>query len=201
MRKVAFALVLAPLALAGCARVHSTGTTTPATTPPAATTASTTTPAATPVPTAHPARSSHPVQPSTTRPKSSSPGNRPPTCHTAELRIDVLRGSGISGRQFASISFTNVGTRSCAMSGAPSVELVRSGQPLDAPAHATAKAAPLVVLAPGAAAGTMLVGFSTCDAPNSDAARIAPPGQVGTVDVPLVLRGCRLEVDPVRPAT
>jgi hypothetical protein len=122
-------------------------------------------------------------------------------CRSADLQIDVLRGSGISGRQFASISFTNVGTGTCAMSGIPQVQLVQAGTPLDDPARATAKPTTVVTLAPGRAATTMVVDFSTCNASNSDAMRITPPGQTSTVDTPVVLRGCPLEVDPVAAAS
>ncbi len=200
MRRITYLLlltpaVLAPLALAACDTSRPAGPTHPASTvvalpstspsPPA--TSSTTSPA--------PSRHIRPA-PAT----SASPAGRL-ACRTADLRIDVLRGSGISGRQFASISFTNISASSCAMSGVPQARLVRAGAPLDEPAVASGKPAPVVTLAPGRSAATTLVGFSTCNAPNSDAVRIAPPGQTTSVDAPLVLRGCQLEVDPVTPAS
>jgi hypothetical protein len=77
------------------------------------------------------------------------------------------------------------------------VTLLRGGIALGTPAHASGKAAPFVSLSPAKSATTTLTGFSTCNAMNSDAVRIAAPGQTATVDAPLVLRGCRLEIDPV----
>ena len=74
---------------------------------------------------------------------------------------------------------------------------MRAGAPLGTSAAVSGKSAALVNLAPGDAVVTTLTGFSTCNAMNSDAVRIAAPGQTATVDQPLVLRGCRLEVDPV----
>ncbi len=125
----------------------------------------------------------------------------PPTCLAKNVRVDVLPGSGAAGRQFASISFANTGTAMCAMSGAPHVTLLRAGTVLGKPAVASAKPARVVMLAPGKAADTTLTGFSTCNAKNSDAVRIAPPGQTQTVDMPLELRGCPLQVDPVSAMT
>jgi hypothetical protein len=113
----------------------------------------------------------------------------------------VLPGSGAAGRQFASISFANTGPAACAMSGAPQVTLLRAGSVLGKPAASSAKRPLLVMLAPGKAADTTLTGFSTCNAKNSDAVRVAPPGQTQTVDVPLEMRGCPLQVDPVSPLT
>jgi hypothetical protein len=115
--------------------------------------------------------------------------------------VDVLPGSGAAGRQFASISFTNTGPAKCAISGAPHVTLLRAGGVLGKPAAASSKRALLVMLAPGKAADTTLTGFSTCNAKNSDAVRVAPPGQTQTVDMPLELRGCPLQVDPVSAMT
>jgi len=87
------------------------------------------------------------------------------------------------------------------MSGAPQVTLLRAGTVLGKPAVASAKAARVVMLAPGKAADTTLTGFSTCNATNSDAVRVAPPGQTQAVDLPLELRGCPLQVDPVSAMT
>jgi len=125
----------------------------------------------------------------------------PPTCLAKNVRVDVLPGSGAAGRQFASISFANTGTATCAMSGAPQVTLLRAGTVLGKPAVASAKPARVVMLAPGKAADTTLTGFSTCNAKNSDAVRVAPPGQTQTVDMPLELRGCPLQVAPVSAMT
>jgi hypothetical protein len=167
-----------------------------------------------PTPSAQPATSASPssstpstdvatgIEESLTPPASASttPAG-PPTCLAKNVRVDVLPGSGAAGRQFASISFANTGPATCAMSGAPQVTLLRAGTVLGKPAVASAKAARVVVLAPGKAADTTLTGFSTCNAKNSDAVRIAPPGQTQTVDMPLELRGCPLQVDPVSAMT
>ena len=118
-------------------------------------------------------------------------------CTATSLRADVLKGSGASGHQFALISFTNAGSAACVITGAPKVTLMRAGAMLGTSAAVSGKSATLVDLAPGDTAVTTLTGFSTCNAMNSDTVRIAAPGQTTTVDKPLVLRGCRLEVDPV----
>jgi hypothetical protein len=86
------------------------------------------------------------------------------------------------------------------MSGAPQVRLILAGATLGAPATPAAKPAHAVTLAPGAAATSMLTDYSTCNASNSDTVRITPPGQAKSVDAPLMLRGCKLEVSPVTPA-
>ncbi|HYU66188.1 MAG TPA: DUF4232 domain-containing protein [Jatrophihabitantaceae bacterium] len=137
----------------------------------------------------------------TPTPSASTTPAGPPTCLAKNVRVDVLPGSGAAGRQFASISFANTGPATCAMSGAPQVTLLRAGTVLGKPAVASAKPAQVVLLAPGKAADTTLTGFSTCNAKNSDAVRIAPPGQPQTVDMPLELRGCSLQVDPVSAMT
>jgi len=137
----------------------------------------------------------------TPTPSASTTPAGPPTCLAHDIRVDVLPGSGAAGRQFASISFANTGPATCAMSGAPQVTLLRAGAVLGKPAVASAKAARVVMLAPGKAADTTLTGFSTCNATNSDAVRVAPPGQTQTVDMPLELRGCPLQVDPVSAMT
>jgi hypothetical protein len=55
-------------------------------------------------------------------------------------------------------------------------------------------------LAPGAVAVANLTDFSSCDASNSDTVRVSPPGSSVIVELPLQLRGCRLEVDPLTPS-
>jgi hypothetical protein len=83
------------------------------------------------------------------------------------------------------------------MSGAPQVSLLRAGLSIGTPAAASSKPAHVVVLARGKSAGTTITGFSTCNAANSDTVRISPPGEKQTVDAPLELRACQLQVDPV----
>jgi hypothetical protein len=113
------------------------------------------------------------------------------------LRTDVLRGSGIAGQQFAMISFTNTGAAVCNIVGYPGVSLLAAGAQLGAPAAKSGKTYSAINLAPGKTVSTTLVDFSTCNAPNSDTVRIYPPNNTVAVQRPLILRGCRLQIDPV----
>jgi hypothetical protein len=54
-----------------------------------------------------------------------------------------------------------------------------------------------VTLAPSAVAVANLVDFSSCNASNSDSVQVSAPGSSTIVELPLQLRGCRLEVDPL----
>ncbi len=192
------ALVLGPLALAACTSAKPVRSS-----PPSAAsrvvTSSPQTPSASDTPTADPSAATASATPTTPAPgpvTAASPASGP-ACTTKSLRLDVLRGSGASGHQFALISLTNTGPAACLMSGAPAVTLMRGGAVLGTPAQPSAKAARALTLAPAKAATTTLTGFSTCNAMNSDTVRVTPPGQTAALDAPLVLRGCELEVDPV----
>jgi hypothetical protein len=193
MRRAAWLIVALPLGLAAaCTSTPSRPVPSPSASASASSPASS---PSTPVDTGTDESLTPPASTATTPP----PG--PPACLAKNVRVDVLPGSGAAGRQFASISFANTGPAACAMSGAPQVTLLRAGSVLGKPAASSAKRPLLVMLAPGKAADTTLTGFSTCNAKNSDAVRVAPPGQTQTVDLPLEMRGCPLQVDPVSPLT
>ena len=192
-------LLLAPIALAACGsskHVSASTTTTAAASPSQVITTSESTEQA-PASTTQAVPSTSPTTPTTSAAPTSTAG---PACTTKNLKVDALRGSGASGHQFALISFTNNGSAACTLSGIPQVTLMHAGAVLGSPAQASGKKSPLLTLAPAHTATTTLTGFSTCNAMNSDAVRIAAPGQTATVDTPLVLRGCRLEVDPMTAA-
>jgi hypothetical protein len=198
MRRAAYLIVLVPLALAvGC----TSSTSTPPVSSAVSSPASPPTSSASTQPTSVDTATEESLTPSSTpSPSKASPAGGP-ICLAKNLHVDALPGSGASGRQFATILFTNTGTAVCTMTGSPQVTLLRTGKALGKPAVASSKPVTAVKVMPGKSADTTITGFSTCNAPNSDAVRIAAPGQNQTVDAPLELRACQLEVDPVSATT
>jgi hypothetical protein len=139
---------------------------------------------------------------SATPSKSVSPTAAPgpvgaPACATSALKVDVLRGSGAAGHQFALLQFTNKSTSECSLTGFPGVVLLEAGNQLGKPAARSAKPVSLVALKPGKTAAATLTNDSTCNADNSDSVQVIVPNRTEKVVLPLRLRGCPLTVDPV----
>ena len=130
-------------------------------------------------------------------PSSTPSGASPNDCRLDELTVRVLRGSGDHGQEFALITFTNDGTRTCTMFGFPGVSLRRANALLGKPAQRSAKVPHTVSLKPGVQAEASVTVFSTCNANLSDAMRVYPPNSTQFVDRPAQLRGCTVVVDPV----
>lgn len=135
--------------------------------------------------------------PPTVEPTSSVPPAASDACSSASLSVTALPGSGSSGMQYETVQFTNSGSAACSLTGAPTVAARLAGADLGGPATTSSNPATTVPLAPGASATAVLSGPSTCDAPLSDTLRVTAPGTTGYVDVPAVVRGCPLTVDPV----
>ncbi len=161
------------------------------------------------VPSSSPATASSPATPSSSsaapassRPPAVStspagPVDGPDGCPTSSLKVAVLRASGAAGHQYAFLQFTNIGARSCSLTGFPGVQLLKASTPLGQPAVRSALAARKVQIAPGAALTARLVDDSTCNAGNADSIQIIPPNRSDKVVLPSALRGCPLQIDPV----
>jgi hypothetical protein len=144
------------------------------------------------------------IPPSTTSPVTSTspagPVDGPGGCPTSSLKVMVLRASGAAGHQYAFLQFTNIGSKSCSLTGFPGVQLLKAGRPLGQPAARSALAATRVQIAPGAALTARLVDDSTCNADNADSVQIIPPNRTDKIVLPSALRGCPLHIDPVMPS-
>jgi hypothetical protein len=137
-----------------------------------------------------------PSQSNAASPSHSSGGT---DCPTAGLTLTAQRGSGASGQQFATLTFTNTTRTACPLRGFPGVSLRSNNSALGQPAgHATGASA-TVTLAPGHSATSQLTVDSTCNAASSNAVRVYPPNQTTFVDLPITLRGCSMVVTPVSP--
>ncbi|HEX2902736.1 MAG TPA: DUF4232 domain-containing protein [Jatrophihabitans sp.] len=109
----------------------------------------------------------------------------------------AIRGSGAAGHQFAFIQFTNNSTSSCSLTGYPGIQLLSHGQPLGVPATRSGKPIATVTLAPGTSASAGITVDSACNAPISDSVQVIPPNRTDKLVLPLALRGCAAQVDPV----
>jgi hypothetical protein len=165
-----------------------------------------------PAPSTAPTTAAAPATPTPSVTPSSRPAPTTPTaastpvaagqreCSTADLSVRVRRGGAAANEEIALITFTNTARTACSLTGFPGVSLRRAQALLGAPATRSGRAPAVVVLAPGASAGTTLTDVSTCQADLSDTVRVYPPDSTAFVDQPLTLRGCALYVDPVTPA-
>lgn len=134
--------------------------------------------------------------PSSKPPSKSKPAG-PADCANKQLKIDALRGSAAAGIEYALITFTNTGTKSCAVMGFPGVSLRLAGALVGKPAERSIKKPASVTLKPGAQAEAAITDLSSCQAPVSDKVRVYAPDQTAFVDLPLGLRACRIIVDPL----
>jgi hypothetical protein len=137
----------------------------------------------------------------TTTPALSTHPPAQPLCTTATLRVDVLRGGAIPGREIAVITFTNTSSRTCVLAGYPSLTLFLHGKQVGSPARHSTQTPTPVTLKPGAHAESEITDITACQAPISDTARITPPGSQAYVDRPLEMRACSLFVNPVTKAS
>lgn len=197
-------LLAAGLVLTGCGKApqpaanDSASVTTSAST--SADTASSTTdtgsPSASETPTGSSSAGTSSASPSAT-PSSSKPPAGPAACATSALKIEVLRGSGAAGHQFAYLVFTNTGSTTCSITGFPGVQLLKSGSPLAQPAARSTKPVKRVDLTHGQSASALLTNNSTCNADNSDSVQVIVPNQTEKTALPLRFRGCSMTIDPV----
>lgn len=208
--RTALVLALLPLALAaGCTKAKAPHTNADTVTAPAASGSSSdstgdSSSAAAGTPTSTAAEPSTPATSPSTGPAptvsagSSAPTYQgPPGCATSALRIVVLRGSGIAGHQFASISFTNTSATQCSLVGYPGAVLLKAGSYLGSPAARSGQPVTPVVLKPGATGSAKLENDSTCNAEVSDSVQIIVPNRTEKTVRPLQMRGCPLTIYPV----
>lgn len=94
--------------------------------------------------------------------------------------------------------FTNNGSAPCTVSGYASAQLLRRGQPIGRPANDNPGTVRTVLLHHGQTAEAQLTAVTTCQAPVSDAARVALPDSNTSVSVSVELRACSLSIDPLR---
>ena len=127
-------------------------------------------------------------------PPAPTPGN---TCKPGQLAIEGVRGGAYQGREIAGVLFTNTSATPCTMSGYPSARLIRNGRPIGRPADDEPGTVKPVLLANGQTAQTELTAVTTCQAPISDAVRIALPNWAHPVDAQVQLRACSLSVSPI----
>ncbi|MDQ1716219.1 MAG: hypothetical protein QOE89_172 [Pseudonocardiales bacterium] len=124
----------------------------------------------------------------------------PPACTTGALTIEVQRGSGAAGHQFASLVFTNASQTACSITGFPGVALLIAGAPLGRPATRSGQSIKRIDLKPGSKGTASLTNDSTCNAENSDSVQIIVPNQTEKVVRPLRFRGCTMTINPVAAA-
>jgi hypothetical protein len=184
-------------ALAGCTTGSSpvAGTSEPAVTsaapPPVVTSAPVTAPPPTSTPPSKPTTS--PVHTASTT--ASRPAN---TCK--KLTIRVLQGGAVQRAEIAAVTFVNDSAKACSISGYPSVVLMRDGSTLVTATPKSGTVAQAVRLAPGAQAESRITDHSTCNADLSDTIEVTAPNGAagGTLTRPFQLRGCKVDVTPVR---
>jgi hypothetical protein len=152
-----------------------------------------------------------PTQPTTTTPPPTSTAPTTPAQHTTSvpaqpantcknLTIRVLPGGAVQQAEIAAVTFVNDSAKACSISGYPSVVLLHKGSTLATATPKTGTVAQAVRLAPGAQAESRITDHSTCDAALSDTIEVtAPNGAVGgKLTRPFQLRGCTVDVAPVR---
>jgi hypothetical protein len=103
-------------------------------------------------------------------------------------------------QQYATIRVRNGGGAGCWMLGYARVGLLVRGKAAGAAAAPSNPGLPALYLRAGASATASLHGPSTCNAPLSDHARIAAPGQSAYLDATLLMRVCALHIDAFRAA-
>lgn len=102
----------------------------------------------------------------------------------------------MSEQQYATLRFTNISSRPCALGGYAGVQPLRGGQLLGRPAQTSGVPVPLLRLSPGGSVTAGVSGPTTCNADVSDEVRITLPNAPGHVDKPLLMRACALVVAP-----
>lgn len=188
------ALLVGVVLLAGCTTGSTGGGHTAAAVP--------TTPVTTPVPVTTTAQTSSLPAPSTSAAAVSTThatSAAPPANTCKNLTIRVLQGGAIHGQEIAAVTFVNAGAKACTISGYPSVALNRNGAVLITATPTSGTVAQQIRLAPGAQAQSRITDYSTCNAPLSDTIDVTAPNGAsgGKLTRPFVLRGCKVDVDPV----
>jgi hypothetical protein len=201
------AALMAGMTLAGCSSTSGGApSSTPA--PPSSTAASSVAPTSTapslpattaPVSTSAAPSTSTPAPPHTTSAPPSAPPTAAPRSTCTSLLIRVLRGSGVAGREFAALQFTNTGSTSCTLHGYPTVTLLLKGRTIGSPSQPADAAASSRRLAPGDTAESRLDDYvMNCQAPLSDSVRVVAPTSSVTLTRPdIQLRACLLRVEPL----
>lgn len=108
-----------------------------------------------------------------------------------------LEGGATTGTENALLLFTNASATICTLTGYPRVTLRRDGAVLGSPAQDATATPKTITLASGARAQAVLMAATTCQANESDTARLRLPGRAGYVDIALQVRGCTLTVGPI----
>jgi hypothetical protein len=153
-------------------------------------------PTSTQVTTTPPPTSAAPTTPA--HDTASVPAQPANTCKN--LTIRVLQGGAVQQAEIAAVTFVNDSAKACSISGYPSVVLLHKGSTLATATPRAGTVAQPVRLAPGAQAESRITDHSTCDAALSDTIEVtAPNGTVGgKLARPFELRGCKVDVAPVR---
>jgi hypothetical protein len=120
-------------------------------------------------------------------------------CKASQLQLMLLPGGAIQGYEIAAVTFTNTSSKSCSLSGYPTVELRRGAQLLATATPHGGTTPTLIHLKPAAQAQAQIRDHSTCQAPLSDTVHFAAPAPLGALqgDRPFQLRGCTVTVEPI----
>ncbi|HZY76532.1 MAG TPA: DUF4232 domain-containing protein [Jatrophihabitantaceae bacterium] len=150
-----------------------------------------------------------PTQPTSTAPTTTAPttpASRPTstparsgnTC--TNLTIRVLPGGAVQQAEIAAVTFVNDSTKACSISGYPTVVLLHQGSTLVTGTPQSGTVAQAVRLAPGDQAESRLTDHSSCNAALSDTIEVTAPNGAagGKLTRPFQLRGCKVDVAPVR---
>jgi hypothetical protein len=132
---------------------------------------------------------------------SQGPPPGPPTCSLTQLTVRGLAGGATTGTENALLLFTNSSRTVCTLDGFPRITLRGHKGPVGTPSQPGTGSAQSVVLGPGKMAQATLSASTTCQAPESEQARIRLPHQAGYVDVVLSVRACTLTAGAIVPAS
>jgi hypothetical protein len=138
--------------------------------------------------------------PATTPAHTASTVPPPPANTCANLTIRVLQGGAVQRAEIAAVTFVNGSAKACSISGYPSVVLLHGGNTLVTATPKSGTVAQAVRLAPGAQAESRITDHSTCNADLSDTIEVTAPNGAagGKLTRPFELRGCKVDVTPVR---
>jgi hypothetical protein len=137
----------------------------------------------------------------------------PATCQSAQLKVKLSEdpGGGAAGSEYSHLTFTNIGSRTCAMTGWPGVSYVGSGKGIQigSPADRTGSAT-VILVKPGAVAEAQLKESAAgnldadCIITPADGLRVYPPNTKAAVFVPHTVEACAatfkhlMTIGPVR---
>jgi hypothetical protein len=144
--------------------------------------------------------------PTTSAPATTAPASTPPASASSsaaprstctDIGIRVIRGSAVSGREFAALQFTNNGASACDLYGYAAVTLQLNGKTIGSASLPSGTATSHRHLAPGETAESQLNDYTDCQAPLSDTIHVQAPGSDTATSRPGQLRACRLRVSPL----